>query len=175
VSSRKNTPLETSAGIDVVSNEIEKIATDDSTKILTALDDESNMVVWISYYIGFPLMAFIEGFMPVVDEDCDSEEIAMTLIEKASPILEKKGQVVGFAITRLTNNKAEIGPVGLVPEERGKGLANYLFVNALEGVKDAGINTACLDVSIANHPARKLYEKYGFKKAFSKQFYYWTS
>ncbi|MFW9925801.1 MAG: GNAT family N-acetyltransferase [Candidatus Thorarchaeota archaeon] len=96
-------------------------------------------------------------------------------IEDASLILESEGEVIGFVITRYNDdNEPEIGPVGLVPEARGKGLATYLLVRVLESLKDSGSTSVYLDTTITNLPAQKLYRKYGFEDVYYKQFYYWS-
>ncbi|NHJ12517.1 MAG: GNAT family N-acetyltransferase [Candidatus Thorarchaeota archaeon] len=296
LSSRKGTPIESSKDLEELAKEIEVLAMDANTEMLRASDNEGNIVGWIHYYIGFPLMGFIDGFLPAVAKYHDSEETALSLIEaakkgitghghnrvesefvfsndeqreysekyvgwyrkagfqfaaeeahlvsdlgrielptidapegynlerfssvaykllehagfrtftqsnddlflsmtsaqqevtlkhffstskpfieEASLVLERDDQVVGFVIARLKNNEVDIGPVGLVPEARGKGLANYLFVCTLQALKAKGITNSCLDVSIANPRARKLYERYGFKEVYAKQFYYWSA
>lgn len=96
-------------------------------------------------------------------------------IEDASLVLEHDGEVVGFIITRTRRGEVEIGPVGLIPEVRGQGLAGYLLARVLAALKENDTKDAVLDMSIHNHPARKLYEKYGFKDEYCKQFYFWVS
>jgi ribosomal protein S18 acetylase RimI-like enzyme len=95
-------------------------------------------------------------------------------IEDASFVLERDGKIVGFIVTRPRKDDAEIGPVGLIPEARGEGLANYLLGIALKNLRDSGLTSATLDMSVANWPARKLYKKYGFEDIYHKQFYYWS-
>jgi ribosomal-protein-alanine N-acetyltransferase len=95
-------------------------------------------------------------------------------IDDASLILEREGEIIGFVITRLKDDEPEIGPVGLIPEARRKGLANYLLVRVLESLKDIGSTSAYLDTTITNLPAQKLYRKYGFEDVYYKQFYYWS-
>jgi ribosomal-protein-alanine N-acetyltransferase len=74
----------------------------------------------------------------------------------------------------LKDDEPEIGPVGLVPEARGQGLASYLLVSILGSLKDSGSTSAYLDTTITNLPAQKLYRKYGFEDVYYKQFYYWS-
>ena len=96
-------------------------------------------------------------------------------INDASLILEREGEIIGFVITRLNeDNEPEIGPVGIVPEARDKGLASYLLVRVLRNLRDSGETIVCLDTTITNHPAQKLYRKYGFQDVYYKQFYYWS-
>ena len=96
-------------------------------------------------------------------------------IDDASVILERAGDVVGFVITRIGDDgNPDIGPVGLVPEVRGQGLGSYLLVRVLKSLKDSGSTDVYLDTTITNHPAQKLYRKYGFEDVYYKQFYYWS-
>ena len=96
-------------------------------------------------------------------------------IEDASLILERDGKIIGFVITRLNDDdEPEIGPVGLVPEARGKGFGSYLLVQVLKSLKDRDSTCVYLDTTITNLPAQKLYRKYGFEDVYYKQFYYWS-
>jgi ribosomal-protein-alanine N-acetyltransferase len=295
-SARKGTPLESSRNVNEVAQGIESLSTNDAFRIMTASDESGDFIGWIYYYVAFPLMTFISGFYPVVDETQESEKTALALIEAskrdtiesgqtrleielefpsdahrtysetivdwyrkcgfqfaaeeihmksdlttvkfpqidlpkgydvkkfsdvsyemlespgfrtlknskeglflsmsnaeqkitleyffskskphiedASLILERDGEIVGFAITRIGDNgEPDIGPVGLVPEDRGKELGSYLLVRVLKSLKDSGSTTAFLDTTITNHPAQKLYRKYGFEDEYYKQFYYWS-
>lgn len=95
-------------------------------------------------------------------------------IEEASIILERAGKIVGFIITRMRDDEIDIGPVGLIPEDRGKKLGTFLVVQALKNLIENGHSKVGLDMSRDNHTARKLYERYGFKDVYYKQFYYWS-
>lgn len=294
-SARRGTPYESKKSIEEIAGDIEKIASSRDYRIQIAKDEQETIVGWIHYYVAFPLMDFISGFVPIVSENIDSEKIALSLIEAskrdtiergqsrleielvfpsdehrahsekyvewyrkcgfqfaaeevhmksdlstielpeldlhqgyivrkfsevsydmlegpgfqtlknskeglflsmshaeqkitleyffdkskpyiddASLILEREGKIIGFVITRSKDDEPEIGPVGLVPEARGKGLANYLLVRVLESLKDIGSTSAYLDTTITNLPAQKLYRKYGFEDVYYKQFYYWS-
>ncbi len=78
---RQGTPVESNKTIEEISKNIEDLSISDGYRIFIALDDEENIVGWIYYYVGFPLMSFIGGFLPLVDETRESEEIAISLIE----------------------------------------------------------------------------------------------
>jgi GNAT superfamily N-acetyltransferase len=96
-------------------------------------------------------------------------------IEDASLVLEKDGEIVGYIITRWNDDKEpEIGPVGLVREARGKRLGSYLLVRVLKNLKASGFSRVYLDTTTTNHPAQRLYRKYGFEDVYFKQFYYWS-
>jgi ribosomal-protein-alanine N-acetyltransferase len=293
ISTRRGTPLESNRSVVDIARSIESLSTNDGFRILTASDEDGDFVGWIYYYVAFPLMTFISGFYPVVDDSAGdiasalieaskneiierghtrleielefpsdvhrahsdklvelyrkcgfqfaAEEVHMksdlsaielpeldlpqgymlrnfsefsydmlegpgfqtlknskeglflsmsqaeqkvTLeyffdksrpyIEDASLILEREGDIIGFVITRQKDDEPDIGPVGLAPEARGKGLASYLLVRVLESLKDIGSTSAYLDTTITNLPAQKLYRKYGFEDVYYKQFYYWS-
>jgi ribosomal protein S18 acetylase RimI-like enzyme len=296
ISERENTPLEHKKDVEDVARSIEELSSNEKYQILVASDEKGNLVGWINYYVAFPLMVFISGFQPIVDESLDSEQIAIALIEAskrdivergqsrleielvfptnahraysekfvdwyrkcgfkfaaeevhmksdlnkielpkldlpqgyilrnfsevsynmlegpgfktlensmeglflsmshdeqkvtieyffdkskpylddASLILEQDNEVLGFVITRLNDdNQPEIGPVGLVPEARGQGLASYLLVHVLKSLKESGSTSVYLDTTITNTPAQKLYRKYSFEDIYYKQFYYWS-
>lgn len=294
-SARANTPLDSDKTIEEISKNIENLSKDNKYQILLALDEEGSVVGWTYHYVGFPLMAFISGFLPILVESGRSDEIALALIEAsktdivrqgfsrleielilptdahrayserfiewysscgfqfaaeevhmksdlraiqlpdleplqgytlrkfsevsydmlegpgfrtlknskeglflsmshaeqkvtleyffdkskpyiedASLILEREDEIVGFIITRWNDDIPEIGPVGLVPEARGKGLASHLLVCVLQSLKDNGSTSVHLDTTITNSPAKKLYKKYGFEEVYFKQFYYWS-
>jgi ribosomal protein S18 acetylase RimI-like enzyme len=293
---RKGTPLDSRKSTKDIIADIEKISAKDEYQILTAWDKEGTIRGWIYYYLGIALMAFINGFQPLVEPTYQPDQIALPLIEAAkrdiagrgysrleielnlptdahrilskryiewyeragfrfaaeevhmssdlisqdlpelslpkpyvlrrfsdvsyeqlesagfqtfensddalfrsmkpaeqrmnlkyffdtstpyvedaSVILELDGKIIGFVITRMRGGEAELGPVDLIPEVRGQGLASYLLTYVLRALKSTGTKTAVLDMSITNHPARKLYEKYGFKDDYYKQFYFWSS
>jgi len=295
MSERKNTPLESRRKLEDVAQDFAEISASDDYRLLVAVDEEDNIVGCIYYYVAFRLMDFISGFIPLVDENSDSEKIALSLIEaakrdtvercqsrleiefvfpsdehrahskkyvkwyskcgfkfaaeemhmktdlsaielpeldlphgctlrnlsevsydmlekpgfrtlenskeglflsmshaerritleyffdkskpyidEASLILERDGKIVGFVITCMKDDEPDIGPVGIVPEARGQGLANYLLVRVLQSLKDMGSTNAYLDTTITNIPAQRLYRKYGFQEVYHKQFYYWS-
>lgn len=101
-------------------------------------------------------------------------DVSRPFVDDASVVLEQDGEIVGFVITRMMENEAEIGPVGLVPEVRGQGFGSYLLASALKTLRSSGVINAVLDTSLNNHPSRKLYKKYGFKDVYHKQFYFWS-
>jgi ribosomal protein S18 acetylase RimI-like enzyme len=294
-SAREKTPLESGKSIEEIAVDIEKISSSHEDQLLVARDDKGVILGWISFYVGIPPMAFIDGFMPIVDSRYEPEKTALSLIEaakrnivgrgytrieiemklqtdghralskgfvdwyekcdfqfaaeeahmrsnltslslpslrpprncilrrlsevsyeqletagfqafenskddlfhseshaeqkvelkyffdvsrpfieNASFILERDGKIVGFVITRMRDNEAEIGPIGFIPEARGQGLASYLLASALRNLRSNGLISATLDVSIANLPAKKLYRKYGFDEMYYQQFYFWS-
>lgn len=96
------------------------------------------------------------------------------MIDAASLVLFWRNQVVGFIVVREQNGVGYIGPVGILPEHRGKGLSKVLLTHSLEALYEEGISSAALDASINNLRARNLYEKYGFSVQHLKAFLFWS-
>jgi len=94
--------------------------------------------------------------------------------DESSPVLMKDDEIVGFVITRVEDNEADMGPVGLIPGFRGQGLGSYLLVHALRSLKSIEVEEVVLDMSLTNTRAHNLYTKYGFVDDYRKQFYYWS-
>jgi ribosomal protein S18 acetylase RimI-like enzyme len=95
------------------------------------------------------------------------------MVEGASYALLLNEKCVGFVIARVEEKVAYIGPIGVVPPHRKKGLGVGLLSNCLYELKRQGINTVKLDVSSSNNPAIRLYEKFGFETVTRQVFYYW--
>ena len=91
------------------------------------------------------------------------------LIEDASIVLTTNDQVIGFSVARhstFEGSDATIGPFGITPNFRNKGLGEVLLIFCLNRLAENGFKCVGLDVSTENKPAYKLYKKVGFKKIF---------
>lgn len=55
--------------------------------------------------------------------------------------------------------------LGIVPEQRARGLGSCLLLKALEGFQRAGLHRAFLEVTAQNEGAIRLYRRLGFYKA----------
>ena len=69
---------------------------------------------------------------------------------------------VGFAITRIILDEAELLSIGALPGARRRGVAMALLDASLAEVRNAGAKTVHLEVSEDNPGAAKLYRKLGF-------------
>ncbi|MHA1906927.1 MAG: GNAT family N-acetyltransferase [Candidatus Thorarchaeota archaeon] len=94
--------------------------------------------------------------------------------DDASLVLKQDEKIIGFVITKPMGEKVEIGPVGLIREARGQGLGSILLGTVLRVLRDEKVKTAALDTSRNNSISRSLYDKFGFKEVYYKQFYYWS-
>ena len=80
--------------------------------------------------------------------------------------------VIGFAVSRIAADEAEILSIALEPGHRGRGLSRDLFLTHLGHLAGRGVRTVFLEVEENNQPARKLYERAGFAVAGRRERYY---
>lgn len=65
----------------------------------------------------------------------------------------------------LDNQFGSIQNVGVVPYHRGQGLGSALVLAALLGFQQVGLMRACLEVTVQNKNAVRLYQRLGFRRA----------
>ncbi|MHA2228024.1 MAG: GNAT family N-acetyltransferase [Candidatus Thorarchaeota archaeon] len=94
--------------------------------------------------------------------------------DEASNVILKDTELVAFVVVRPGENEANIGPVGVHPNFRQKGLGKFLMITALNALKRQGIKKASLDVNLKNKAAYNLYSKLGFEQLHTKIFYAWS-
>ena len=80
--------------------------------------------------------------------------------------------VIGFSVSRIAADEAEILSIALEPGHRGRGLSRDLFLTHLGHLAGRGVRTVFLEVEENNQPARKLYERAGFAVAGRRERYY---
>jgi [ribosomal protein S18]-alanine N-acetyltransferase len=80
--------------------------------------------------------------------------------------------LVGFIVSRLVRDEAEILSVAVVSSKRGKGLARRLLDLNLRRLAGLGARTVFLEVDESNVPARRLYRRAGFRDVGRRQGYY---
>jgi len=78
----------------------------------------------------------------------------------------------GFIVWRTVADEAEIISIGVAPDARRSGIAGALILLMEQELKKSGIVNVFLEVSEVNYPAKKLYEKYGFKPTGKRPKYY---
>jgi ribosomal-protein-alanine N-acetyltransferase len=93
---------------------------------------------------------------------------ANTLVHR----LRQGRAVIGFAVSRMAADEAEILSIALAPAHRGRGLSRELFLTHLGHLAGRGIRTVFLEVEENNQPARRLYERAGFVVAGRRERYY---
>lgn len=83
-----------------------------------------------------------------------------------------QGKLVGFILSRLAADEAEILSVAVAIRERGRGLARDMLEMHMRRLAGAGCRTIFLEVDETNQPARRLYKSAGFREVGRRDSYY---
>jgi ribosomal-protein-alanine N-acetyltransferase len=81
-------------------------------------------------------------------------------------------KLIGFAVSRMAADEAEILSIAVAASHRGRGLSRNLLLTHLGHLAGHGIRTIFLEVEENNQPARRLYERAGFSVAGRRERYY---
>jgi ribosomal-protein-alanine N-acetyltransferase len=80
--------------------------------------------------------------------------------------------LIGFAVSRMAADEAEILSIAVAPNQRGRGLSRKLLLTHLGHLAGRGVRTVFLEVEENNQPARRLYDRAGFAVAGRRERYY---
>lgn len=80
--------------------------------------------------------------------------------------------LVGFIMSRLAADEAEILSVAIAPARRGRGLSPPLLDVHLRTLAGHAVRAVFLEVDEHNAPARRLYSRAGFREVGRRQGYY---
>ena len=81
-------------------------------------------------------------------------------------------KIVGFAVSRMAADEAEILSIAVATSHRGRGLSRHLLLTHLGHLSGRGVRTVFLEVEENNQPARRLYQRAGFGVAGRRERYY---
>jgi [ribosomal protein S18]-alanine N-acetyltransferase len=81
-------------------------------------------------------------------------------------------KIVGFAVSRMGADEAEILSIAVAESHRGRGLSSTLLLTHLGHLAGRGVRTVFLEVEENNQPARRLYERAGFAVVGRRERYY---
>ena len=81
-------------------------------------------------------------------------------------------KIIGFAVSRMAADEAEILSIAVAASHRGRGLSRNLLLTHLGHLSGRGVRTVFLEVEENNQPARRLYERAGFSVAGRRERYY---
>jgi ribosomal-protein-alanine N-acetyltransferase len=81
-------------------------------------------------------------------------------------------KVIGFAVSRIAADEAEILSIAIDASQRGRGLSRNLLLTHLGHLAGRGGRTIFLEVEENNAPARRLYERAGFSVVGRRERYY---
>ncbi|MDB5515186.1 MAG: ribosomal-protein-alanine N-acetyltransferase [Tardiphaga sp.] len=86
--------------------------------------------------------------------------------------LRLRSKFIGFAVSRMAADEAEILSIAIAPGQRGRGLSRQLLLTHLGHLAGRGVRTVFLEVEENNQPARRLYDRAGFTVAGRRERYY---
>ena len=81
-------------------------------------------------------------------------------------------KIIGFAVSRMVADEAEILSIAIDAAYRGRGLSRDLLLTHLGHLAGHGVRTIFLEVEENNEPARALYERVGFSVVGRRERYY---
>jgi [ribosomal protein S18]-alanine N-acetyltransferase len=83
-----------------------------------------------------------------------------------------RGGLVGFIMSRVAADEAEILSIAIAPARRGHGLSKPLLDIHLRTLAGRAVRAVFLEVDERNTPARRLYNRAGFREVGRRQGYY---
>lgn len=86
--------------------------------------------------------------------------------------LRQGRKIIGFAVSRMAADEAEILSIAVAADQRGRGLSRDLLMTHLGHLAGRGVRTIFLEVEENNQPARRLYERAGFAVVGRRERYY---
>jgi len=86
--------------------------------------------------------------------------------------LRQGRRVIGFAVSRMAADEAEILSIAIDETQRGRGLSRHLLMTHLGHLAGRGVRSIFLEVEENNQPARRLYEWAGFGVIGRRERYY---
>lgn len=81
------------------------------------------------------------------------------------------GRVIGFTLSRVTLDEAELLLIAVAPEARRSGLAGQLMTDLIDQLPPA-VCSLLLEVRVTNSAARALYNRFGFVEVGRRPDYY---
>ncbi len=96
-------------------------------------------------------------------------------IDDATLCVLDGNNVAGFLVVREEDGKPHVGPIGIHPDYRGKGIARTLLRLGMEAIRKQGFRKVALEMDILNTPAMNLYKQFGFQSIHNSVYYYWNA
>jgi len=102
------------------------------------------------------------------------DEVYRLLLDRAvlAHRIVQRGAIVGFVMSRMAADEAEILSVAIASARRGRGLSRLLLDIHLRSLAGRGAKAVFLEVDEQNEPARRLYQRAGFREVGRRQGYY---
>ena len=87
-------------------------------------------------------------------------------------VAREESRLVGYAVTSVLFEEAELLNVATAPDVRGRGIGSALLNAFLTDAKRLGAQKAFLEVRVSNVSALSLYRKFAFKDSYVRKKYY---
>ena len=87
-------------------------------------------------------------------------------------IVEDGAKVIGYISFSIAIDEAELIKIVVDNGYRRQGIAAGLIKDSIDELKNRGVKIIFLEVRVDNTPAKKLYEKTGFIKYYTREKYY---
>ncbi|MHA2025605.1 MAG: GNAT family N-acetyltransferase [Candidatus Thorarchaeota archaeon] len=116
--------------------------------------------------------------MSMTDSQLEGSAIAWlkrdeTFDNDASIVFMDDGKIIGYNVMRNEEGSVEVGPIGVHPSHRGKGLGKALLLESVKRLKTKESQSVWLTVSTDNAYAFKLYSDLGFENKYQILIYSW--
>lgn len=87
-------------------------------------------------------------------------------------VWEQEGQILGYCNLRVLAGEGEVQRIAVLPQYRRLGLGRKMMDAMLTYASSSHATAVSLEVREGNHPARRLYESYGFAAEAVRRGYY---
>jgi len=87
-------------------------------------------------------------------------------------VVESSGRVVGFGGLMLVGPESHVVTLAVDPANHGQGVGSKLLRKLFEVSVQEGARHLTLEVRASNHPARSLYQRFGFEEVGVRKGYY---
>ncbi|MDR0862859.1 MAG: ribosomal protein S18-alanine N-acetyltransferase [Oscillospiraceae bacterium] len=97
---------------------------------------------------------------------------SLFLVAKQYDNAQAEPQILGFAITRMGEDYAELLQIAVSESARRRGIASLLLTETLNRVSARAIPRVLLETRVSNDGAIALYERFGFRRIATRRGYY---
>ena len=104
----------------------------------------------------------------------DFEDLLAARTTFAEGAYARGNELVGFILSRLAADEAEILTIAVKPRRRGQGIARRLMHASMARLQVAGAKSWFLEVESKNASALALYKRFGFEQVGERKSYYRT-
>ncbi len=115
------------------------------------------------------------GFEERWDVNAFSQLLAMPGAGGHIALAPDSGDPLGLVLWRIAADEGEILTIGVLPDFRRSGVAQFLLETAASAMRQNGVTRLFLEVAVNNHAAIPLYRRFGFRQEGQRPGYYRSS